>query len=301
MAPRPVRPDPPRSVSAVPEGPRPVAASTPPRPASAPVLASERATEAMGTVVDPTPEGRRERHRRETFERLVKAAREIMFSRGFNDITVQDITDAADVGKGTFFNYFRSKEHVVSRVHEYNRRSVNIAVEQLRTAQASVPDALASILMSLLCPAGGEWLTYQTNTMRALALNTEVRGLVSQEMTKTRQGHETLVSLGQGQGAIRVDVPAADLAMVQQTFFAGLTVLLWIHNTMPTPELVNEVTRNFYALLQPPPSPAPAPHPTDRAVKAKPTRSSRRSRSEPSRPGRTARRSKPAKARGGKR
>lgn len=278
-----------------------MAVPTPARPASASVPASEGATEPVSAVVDPTPEGRRERHRRETFERLVKAAREIMFSRGFNDITVQDITDAADVGKGTFFNYFRSKEHVVSRVHEYNRRSVNVAIEHVRTGQASVPDALASILMALLCPAGGEWLTYQTNTMRALALNTEVRGLVAQEMTKTRQGHETLVSLGQGQGAIRVDVPAADLAMVQQTFFAGLTVALWIHNTMPTPELVNEITRNFYALLQPPQHPAPAPRPTDHTVKAKATRTSRRSKPEPSRPRRVVRRSKPAKARGGKR
>ncbi len=63
-----------------------------------------------------TREGRRERHRRETFERLVAASREILFSRELDQVTVQDITEAADVGKGTFFNYFRSKEHVVSRL-----------------------------------------------------------------------------------------------------------------------------------------------------------------------------------------
>lgn len=188
----------------------------------------------------------------------MKAARDIMFNRGFNDITVQDITDAADVGKGTFFNYFRSKEHVVSRVHEFNRRSVDRAIEQVRTAQAGFPDAVASILMAGLCPAGGEWLTYQTNTMRAIALNTEVRGLVSQEMAKTRQAHETLIALAQRQGAVRSDISAADLAMVQQTFLAGLTVALWIHGTMPTAELVADVTRNLHAVFQPPPSAAAA-------------------------------------------
>lgn len=181
-----------------------------------------------------------------------------MFSRAFNDITIQDITDAADVGKGTFFNYFRSKEHVVSRVHEYNRRSVERAVEQARTAPGSFRDAVASILLSGLCPAGGEWLTYQTNTMRAIALNTEVRGLVSQEMIKTRKAHETLIALAQGQGTVRRDVSAADLAMIQQTFLAGLTVVLWIHGTMPTPELVAKVARNLYGVFQPPSSAAAA-------------------------------------------
>ena len=33
--------------------------------------------------------------------------------RGILNTTVEDITEAADVGKGTFFNYFPSKEHVL--------------------------------------------------------------------------------------------------------------------------------------------------------------------------------------------
>src|SRR6266852_8912713 len=40
-----------------------------------------------------TREGRRERHRRETFERLVAASREILFSRELDQVTVQDITE----------------------------------------------------------------------------------------------------------------------------------------------------------------------------------------------------------------
>jgi AcrR family transcriptional regulator len=233
------------------EGPRPV-----PTPNSGEAGALRSTTAPGSEPVDTTPEGRRERHRRETFERLVRAARQIMFSRGFNDITVQDITDAADVGKGTFFNYFRSKEHVVSRVHEYNRRSVMYTVDRVKNEGLPVADALTEILMGLLCPVGGEWLTYQANTMRALALNTEVRQLVSQELDKTRQSHELLMTLGQEHGEIRTDISPADLAMVQQTYMAGLTVLFWIHNTTPTPELVVDVTRKFSDLLAPPSRPA---------------------------------------------
>lgn len=255
-------------------------------------MLAERTLEPTSPTPDVTPEGRRERHRRETFERLVKAAREIMFSRGFNDITVQDITDAADVGKGTFFNYFRSKEHVVSRVQEYNRRSVDRAVEQVRSAHATPQDALASILMASLCPVGGEWLTYQTNTMRAIALNSEVRGLVSQEMMKTRQSHETLIALSQGQGTIRSDISAADLALVQQTFLAGLTVALWIHNTVPTTELVADLTRRFCAVLQAPATPAAATNGLRDATPSKVGRPVRRSKAAKTKPRTTARKAR---------
>ena|ERR1035437_5353917 len=59
-------------------------------------------------------EGRRERHRAETRERLFRAALKIFAERGYLQTTVEDITNAADVGKGTFFNYFPTKEHVLA-------------------------------------------------------------------------------------------------------------------------------------------------------------------------------------------
>ena len=58
--------------------------------------------------------GRRERHRTEIRERLFRSALRLFAERGFLETTVEDITEAADVGKGTFFNYFRTKEHVLA-------------------------------------------------------------------------------------------------------------------------------------------------------------------------------------------
>ena len=34
--------------------------------------------------------------------------------KGYSETTVEDITNAADVGKGTFFNYFPSKDHILA-------------------------------------------------------------------------------------------------------------------------------------------------------------------------------------------
>jgi AcrR family transcriptional regulator len=39
-------------------------------------------------------------------------------SAASQNVTVEDITEAADVGKGTFFNYFESKDHVLGVMAE---------------------------------------------------------------------------------------------------------------------------------------------------------------------------------------
>ncbi|MBB4239258.1 TetR family transcriptional regulator [Rhizobium esperanzae] len=58
-------------------------------------------------------EGRRERKRRQTRERIEQAAMTLFLQRGFEATTIEDITEAADVSKRSFFDYFPSKEEVV--------------------------------------------------------------------------------------------------------------------------------------------------------------------------------------------
>ncbi len=62
--------------------------------------------------------GRRQRRAAETRLRLFRCALQLIAERGFPNVTVEDITEAADVGKGTFFNYFESKDHVLGVMAE---------------------------------------------------------------------------------------------------------------------------------------------------------------------------------------
>ena len=61
---------------------------------------------------------RRERKKLETRQALLEAAWALFHDKGFHDTTIEEITDRADVAKGTFFNYFPSKEGVLlSLIH----------------------------------------------------------------------------------------------------------------------------------------------------------------------------------------
>jgi AcrR family transcriptional regulator len=56
------------------------------------------------------PMGLRERKKLETFRALQSAAQRLVGERGLDNVTIEDIADAANVSKRTFFNYFESKE-----------------------------------------------------------------------------------------------------------------------------------------------------------------------------------------------
>lgn len=68
-----------------------------------------------------------------TRKALVLAARDLVCARGHEKISVQDITDRASVGTGTFYNYFQSKRQVFDAVLDDFRESIAKDLEEVRT------------------------------------------------------------------------------------------------------------------------------------------------------------------------
>jgi AcrR family transcriptional regulator len=58
-------------------------------------------------------QNRANRRRAQSFENLVQAGLAVIGKRGLYETTVEHITEAADVGKGTFYAHFPSKEDLV--------------------------------------------------------------------------------------------------------------------------------------------------------------------------------------------
>jgi AcrR family transcriptional regulator len=82
-------------------------------------------------------------------ERLAGAAFELFDERGYEQTTVDDITDRAGLGRTTFFRHYRSKEDVIFPDHD---RLLEQVAERLRTssqgtALAAVSDAVRLVLL----------------------------------------------------------------------------------------------------------------------------------------------------------
>jgi len=56
---------------------------------------------------------RHQRRRLQTRERLIQTTLQLVLEKGYDAITIQDITDRADLGRGTFYIHFEDKEEVV--------------------------------------------------------------------------------------------------------------------------------------------------------------------------------------------
>lgn len=57
-------------------------------------------------------ESRGSRRKRQTREKLLQAAMELMAERGMDGVAINEITERADVGFGTFYNHFPSKDAI---------------------------------------------------------------------------------------------------------------------------------------------------------------------------------------------
>jgi AcrR family transcriptional regulator len=56
---------------------------------------------------------RHERRRQQTRRLLIQTALALVLEKGYDAISIQDITDRADLGRGTFYIHFKDKEEVI--------------------------------------------------------------------------------------------------------------------------------------------------------------------------------------------
>ncbi len=87
------------------------------------------------------PVGRRERKKAATRQSIAEAALQLFLERGYDQVSVRQVADAADVSTTTLFKHFAGKEALVFD-REPGRESELVAAVRTRSAGESVLDAL---------------------------------------------------------------------------------------------------------------------------------------------------------------
>jgi AcrR family transcriptional regulator len=115
------------------------------------------------TSPEPIPEplvvGLRERKKAQTRRAISDAATRLFVERGFDDVTLAEVAEAADVSIKTIFNHFGSKEELFLDREAELQDGVLSAVSG-RPAGRTVTEALAELLGGHRLPVPGEdWST----------------------------------------------------------------------------------------------------------------------------------------------
>jgi AcrR family transcriptional regulator len=214
---------------------------------------------AATTVSKPSPSpGRRERKAAETRERIFHAAIELFAQRGLHNVTVEQITERADVGKGTFFNYFSGKEEVLAYfgASQVERLTEAAARGEIR---GSAPERIVQIVRILAChPALTQDLS-RALLVAYLHLGTDAEQYCPTVWQVTDLLAE-IIRAGQSDGVFSRERSPEDTALfvLGQFFLAQLT---WCTGYSPGP--LAETAGRFVALavdaLRIPPVEAAAP------------------------------------------
>jgi AcrR family transcriptional regulator len=171
---------------------------------------------------------RRERKKRETHHRLMGAALHLFREQGYDATTVEQIAGAADVAKGTFFNYFETKEAILPAMAEWRLRQLEDVLSPERGAPAS-PVARIKLALRLVAddPLSDPVLTRRLLAARWYRLDVRpVHALTNVLAEQVRQA--------QAAGEIRTDLEAAHLGgVIRAVFFQQL--MMWHCGDHPAP------------------------------------------------------------------
>ena len=188
-----------------------------------------------------SPTSRRERRRVETRDRLYDAAVRLLSELQFESVTVEMITEAADVGKGTFFNYFSNKEAIVSYYFETQLR---LLTDQLSGAGSGAAPRPPSYKHEYDGAEGGPFWRriigiihesaerrhrekHFTRTLLALSLtNPQVRAANLEFRSRITDVIRGLIQEAQQQGEIRADAPPETLAVFMFGTYLG-ALYMW--------------------------------------------------------------------------
>jgi len=185
--------------------------------------------------------GRRQRRAAETRLRLFRCALQLFAQRGFPNVTVEEITEAADVGKGTFFNYFESKDHVLGVMAEIQRGKVREALARAESGSQTIQSVLHQLFLRAAEEPGRS-----PDLARALVscflVSEGVRELIERNMQEGRKLIAKIVDAGQKRGEIDPRLKKEKVAIQVQQAFMG-TVLFWsLHQA---PELEAWIENSF--------------------------------------------------------
>ena len=95
-------------------------------------------------------QNRANRRRARSFESLVQAGLAVIAVRGLYETTVEHITEAADVGKGTFYAHFPSKEDLVHHLVRLGFGELIAAGRAKVSSGSAATDRLAALIRAQL-------------------------------------------------------------------------------------------------------------------------------------------------------
>ena len=169
---------------------------------------------------------RRERKKGETRSKIIAVAMELFRNQGFEESSVDQIAEEADVAKGTLYNYFPSKEAIL---HGYMQNSARENEHLISALIQGLPDTRSRL--TALFQHVSEWMKSNRDLFK-IYISYRMQNLIQPVYDKSQRSGfadhlQAIIEAGQKTGEIRKDLPSALLSLHLEMMHFGV-VIVWL-------------------------------------------------------------------------
>ncbi len=182
---------------------------------------------------------------------IAMQAMELFAANGFDRTSVREITEAAGMGKGTFYDYFQDKHDLISEIAElifstwfdHFSRTLNKTDPPLKQLSIVIREGMSAVdafekFMMLYIDI---WrLSVGSNAYESF------HGIFKQFLSDTKKGVATIIERGIKDGSIRKDVDPMTVSASIIAFIDGLC----LHYMIYKPDInIDTAVKGFYRIL----------------------------------------------------
>lgn len=195
-------------------------------------------------TVAPVATGRRERNKQRMKARIFSAALSLFAEKGFEQTKVDDITERADVARGTFFNHFQHKEELVTTWSSQRQLRFEEKLRQGTPMNDDLRVALGRCMAALV-----EINEEEEPGLNRVMLTSWVRaGLPITEPPRTAEVFANVIRAGVAEGRIRSGVDPVQVGYLLRDAYLG-ALFRWCRGDLKGDGLATELQRIVDFLL----------------------------------------------------
>lgn len=190
---------------------------------------------------------RRETKKRELREAIYETAMALFLQKGFDNVTVEDITHQIEIAKGTFFNYFPNKESILlyfMRRHlDEVKDQIPRVIKEAKTTQQKL-HCLFSILAKMVVTNEPlvKWVLLESLRLRVYKKEKK------EVSRKILQNVVEIIREGQERGEIKKNMNPEKIAKIMESIFF-FSAIRWLTFDRHTP-LIDDIQEQIHYFFQ---------------------------------------------------
>jgi AcrR family transcriptional regulator len=172
-----------------------------------------------------TPVARRERKKNAAREQIISKGIGLFAQRGIEATTIEQIANAADIGKGTVYNYFQSKEEIIVAFIADIERQVQEKLRGFDAFDGDVDDILSDFILFQFQLKAPHYQFVRVFLARMFGHSDQLLPYLVEMQKSIDPPIDFLFQTLGDRGLIRQDLDTPELILAFKTVHLGLTGL----------------------------------------------------------------------------